>query len=224
MTEPNESIPPIRYSELFKPLSINEPNEFTTRDFEEYKAFLFPEDEYKDKDFPIFHYFSLQGGRAPIESIQATFTGVEGFFHQGAVILDIGSGSGKAVAEMNSQFSSKGVKVIGLDKAYEKEKPIVGDPEMFKSGSWDNMPFEDNTFTGLLSVESFPRYRTRRPESTIKTIKEITRVAKPDAVWRATFSRSFTDEETLIHTMVENGWETFLIPSELVLIARLLKK
>jgi len=245
MTEANEQFPPTGHPNLH-PYSIKEPNEFTGRDFEQYKAFLFLQEEdniqsVEDIERAGFRHFTPRIGEnfdITLEDVKSVFNGVDGFFHRGARILDIGSGSGTAVVEMNRQFSSREVKVIGLDMEYKRERPLNDNPDIFIAGSWANMPFPDNYFTGLLAVQSFGRY-----DHSEKTIKEITRVSKQNAILRIDsitkdidtakalvdaldskdkVDKSSTREEEFIHKMIENGWELYFHPR--LTVAKLIEK
>lgn len=78
---------------------------------------------------------------------------------------------------------------------------------IYIAGDWQHLPFADDTFTGLLSYESFPRHLTT---GVVETIAEITRVAKQGALWRATVDENFFENEELFRkTMLEKGWEIF---------------
>lgn len=225
----------------FRPVSITECS-WSTRDFEDYKYFLFPDADadYQPKNIQEvyvggFKYFK-QGieqdtdklPEVSDENIRSVFGGTDGFFHPNAVILDLGSGSGKATIEMVEKFSSQGVQVTGLDIAYTTDKPITHGHDIFVAGSWVDIPLTNNTFTGILSCESFPRHAwfdsTEEGHlKNVKTIKEITRVARPEAIWRATLtSMSDLPKQALIPMMLENGWEVYIVPS--LMIARLQNK
>lgn len=165
------------------------------------------------------------------KEIYREYGGQRSFFKKGATILDLGSGGGKATAEYSLQ--RKGVNIIGLDTVYKEKNPIYPSEGMYTGGDWKRLPFKDDTFTGILACESYPRGMGSNPDSITKTFREITRASKEGAVWRATTrvpdsmlrgGAEIGEEErrTLVNALTYNGWEAYIDKG--ILIARLEKK
>ena len=103
---------------------------------------------------------------------------------QDAALLDIGCGGGATLARL-SAFSPNGM-IYGLDysetsvaKSAEYNRALVDAGRMRISlGSVDAMPFEDDSFDGITTVESF--YFWPDPK---ENLKEVRRVLKPNGVF-----------------------------------------
>lgn len=222
----------------FRQASIRE-HPWTTRSFEDYTNFLFPDEGYRPKKYrgvrklgfqyfgPSISDFDPVPTAPPLEDgIREVFTGVEGFFSPDAVILDLGSGSGKATNGIAERFKLRGVEIIGLDIEYRSDRPFEGEGE-FVAGSWESLPFKDDTFIRVLGCETFPRHmwphdRPNMNKRNINTFSEITRVAKKGAIWRSTHIAESPQKVLIISTMISYGWEIYFHP--LLMIARLTKK
>ena len=219
-----------------------------SRGFREYSLLLFPEDSpqiiaghvlnrlSKKEPQPPFSHFVVREEQTAQEvlsltEVKAKLGGKKGFFTSGSKILDIGSGAGKAVKELGEHYRK--VEIVGLDPLYKTETPISKEG-LYVAGRWYALPFKKNTFDGILTCESFPRHAPNdisSPEYT-STIKEITRVSKPNAIWRSTlfptfydaFQPGYTEAKRLglVNIMLENGWEVYI--NERVMIAKLANK
>ena len=204
--------------------------EWARRDFTDYRASLFPDEGAQaiGVDELAAAGFTYSGPGMTNEGVAATFAGLDGFFQPGAAILDIGSGSGRAVNEMIAQYAPRGVSITGLDSSYFADAPETAHPEAFVPGSWEKMPLPDNAYSGLLSSESFPTHSwpdtsDEGHEKNEQTVAEITRVAKPGAVWRATVGGfQGLPRQRLRDMLVASGWEVYYFPG--LMVARLLSR
>lgn len=183
-----------------------------------------------------------------LEEIGKIFGGREEFFKPGSVILDIGSGNGTAADDLSKEFTA--CKFNTVDITYPKKSPRTKTNRRTNlahvRASWVNIPFVNSTFDRLISTEAFPRYpfsggniyhtTEQNLEHVLNTFKEISRVAKPGALWRGSYSdqakvgEAVVDSKFIVEQLIENGWEVYIIPlSEnsgggYVFIARLVNK
>ncbi len=141
------------------------------------------------------------------------FGGLDHFFAEHSRILDLGSGKGLAVHEINEQLQERDITCIGIDDRYFNEKPR--DKNLI-AGDFAQLPFEDESFNRMLSVESFPCWLPKE-EKTIDTyIEEMTRISQVGTIWRGTLPKYYEDDiisfstETIVRKIVENGWEVLV--------------
>ncbi len=159
------------------------------------------------KDNTIAYEWDLRGSEI--------FGGKEGFFSDNSTILDLGSGKALAVEQINQLYASRNVKCLGVDYRYVKDQPQRSGEVV--AGLFDNLPFADNAFNRILSVESFPSWLPSDERTIGRYIEEITRICKPAAIWRGTMpTYDLPDEkifpaDIIISRIVENGWEFVLI-------------
>lgn len=153
------------------------------------------------------------------ESVQFTwdwkedeiFGGFDNFFSNDASALDLGSGKGVALKEINEQFKDRNVKCVGIDYRYI-QKPQQNSKKLV-AGDFENLPFKDNSFNRILSVESFPCWLPNKEKAIDQYVSEITRVSQIGTIWRGTLpSYDIGDEikfptDVVIGKFVENGWE-----------------
>lgn len=142
------------------------------------------------------------------------FGGSENFFAPGSLILDLGSGTGKAVQDINKRYGSRGVRCFGVDYRYSQKRPHT--VANLVAGDFANLPFGENEFDRVLAVESFPCWLPDEEVSIDQYFKEITRVSMLGSVWRGTLPTYSEPEEVIFPTdrivrkFVENGWEVFV--------------
>lgn len=141
------------------------------------------------------------------------FGGIKGFFISDSNVLDLGSGSGKAVKEINNEFKTKNIKCVGIDHRYFEKKP--DDAENLFAGDFENLPFDDESFDRILSVESFPCWLPNDEKLIDRYIEEITRVSKLGTIWRGTFATYDFEDKVIFSTdqimekFTKSGWEVF---------------
>jgi len=139
------------------------------------------------------------------------FGGLDNFFANDSIVLDLGSGKGIAANEINKQFADRQVKCVGVDYRYSQEQPQNG--KNLVAGDFTNLPFEDKSFDRILSVESFPRWLPNEEQTIDRYIEEITRVSKDGTIWRGTLPKYYEYDtikfptDSIIKKFVENGWE-----------------
>lgn len=142
---------------------------------------------------------------------QTIFGGLDNFFIENASILDLGSGHGQVVQEINQRYSSKHVSCIGLDYRYHYDRPAV--TRNLVGGEFEKLPFPDKSFNRLLSVESFPAWLPKDKNLITSYFDEITRVSKQGTIWRGTlptydeFEKPFISSEELVLEFTKRGWE-----------------
>lgn len=227
---------------VYEPYSINKlPN--TTRSSKNYIATLFPDDLTGNKTINsllkfsrnhIFgnklEYFGLKGDGewetrlVTWDDVNKNLGGQRCFFQEGARILDLGSGSGKAISEWTKRYLSSDVRVVGLDFVYRREAPMTPHEGRYIAGVWQRLPFADNSFSGILSLESFPRYAELdlNSENNQMIFSEITRVSKKGAIWRATMLPDdwvriapdvmLVQQVAIKNNLLKNGWEVYMHP------------
>lgn len=103
------------------------------------------------------------------------------------LLLDIGAGTG-----ISTQPFQKQVKCIALDPSKEMLSYFKGKKVVAKA---ENLPFKDNTFDTIISVTSLHHSNLK------KAIKEINRVAKPNAQIAITIlkkSKKLKEAKTLL--------------------------
>nr|OGC91242.1 MAG: hypothetical protein A2V48_02265 [Candidatus Amesbacteria bacterium RBG_19FT_COMBO_48_16] len=158
----------------------------------------------------------------------------KGMFFPGSRVLDLGNGAGRAKHQY--QRLHRRSTVIGIDLHNSEQYPAYPHEPNFVGAGWSKLPFADNSFTGILACETFPRH-VGTFNGLVSTVNEITRISKPGAIYRAT--TSFNDQittdtdadnnETQVHTriaviqeLVSRGWEVFA--THRLIISRLLNK
>lgn len=231
----------------FPPSKLDRLDE-TTREQIEYSALLFPDDFTGNRFLNWFlrrvpeirhgERFNYSDGiKTSVVSMDELVRLVGGkreFFKPGNKILDVGSGAGLAVYQMAKSYEKKNIDIIGVDYAYGEGRPISTEFGSYVAGIWRQLPFAPNSFDGILCCESFPRHAQLNlgSEHNKNIVGEITRVAKPGAIWRATlfpdsydnYNHENTEQERkiLAKNTIDNGWEVFLHPR--LMIARLKDK
>lgn len=154
------------------------------------------------------------------------FGGFDNFFSNDSIILDLGSGKGIATEEINTQFKDKNIKCFGVDQRYSQNQPQPN--KNLIACNFANLPFENNSFDRILSIESFPCWLPNEEQTIDKYIEEITRVSKIGTIWRGTLPTYEMEDiikfstESLINKFVENGWE--VVVSGTLFIAKLIFK
>lgn len=138
------------------------------------------------------------------------FGGRDNFFADNSTVLDLGSGRGIAVNEINEQFVDRQIKCVGADYRYLQEQQAV---KNLVACDFANLPFKDESFNRVLSVESFPCWLPVEEQTIDKYIEEITRISKIGTIWRGTLPK-YNEYDTIkfptdsiIRKFVENGWE-----------------
>jgi ubiquinone/menaquinone biosynthesis C-methylase UbiE len=107
----------------------------------------------------------------------------------GAKVLDIGSGTG----HLAHFFYKNGFEVIGLEPSENmlnyarKNFPEI----QFVEGISSTLPFEDNSFDLIISIEVM---RYLHPDDVLKTYKEALRVLKKDGYFFATHVNTFSSD------------------------------
>jgi len=141
------------------------------------------------------------------------FGGLNNFFLENAQMLDLGSGKGIAVNEINEQFKERGIECTGVDYRYAHEQQTA---KNLVAGDFANLPFKDESFNRILSVESFPCWLPNEEQTIDKYIEEITRISQIGTIWRGTLPK-YDEYDTIkfptdviIRKFVENGWEVFV--------------
>lgn len=139
------------------------------------------------------------------------FGGLENFFTKNTRILDLGSGKGIAKDEINERFKERGVRCVGVDYRYSREQEHK--VKNLVASDFVNLPFKDESFDRILSVESFPCWLPDEEQTIDKYIEEITRVSKTGTIWRGTLPK-YDEYDTIkfptdviIRKFVESGWE-----------------
>ncbi len=208
----------------------------TNRSFGIYRVMLFPESyagnkvkkflmekrylwpEYEGFSWSSFDHYEKKGDELltlssfNLKQLNKQFGGEKEFFKPGSIILDIGSGVGGAVEDISKHYPK--VKTVGLDLRYGKEK-AAGRRGVHIKGSWEALPFADNSFNRILAYESFPAWGFQKSSSfsqDIKTIKEATRVSQSGTIWRSTIaagSKIAGSREAILSGMIENGWDVY---------------
>jgi SAM-dependent methyltransferase len=224
----------------------------------EYDLFLFPENpieglgivgraigdlsrELKGWGEPQYRHYVLEAkdvGDFSVVSgseVNKMYGAQKGMFKDRAVILDLGSGAGKAKHEY--QWWHPKNMVIGLDPYNGSENPGYPGEQNFIAGMMEKLPFKNDTFDGILACETFPRHVNEQDELEL-IIREITRVCKEGAIFRGTHiygstlsvkgedgfmhSTEVNKMEVVIPAFVNNGWE--ITHTNTQITARLVKK
>lgn len=214
-----------------KLITTNYPLDFLrNRGFFDYKLRLFSEGYGWDRNCT---YHNLNGERVVSTRSKDMFGGIEEFFRSGSNILELGSGGGRAIKEMSENYSD--VSLVGFDMRYGQYYPIDKAKKVnYLAGRWQKMPFGDNSFDRVISVESFPvhygsgRSRDLSLEDAIDiTFKEITRISRQGGLWRGTpaMGTKLAGKpigEYMVNKFLENGWEIYVFSA--CFVAKLVKK
>ena len=118
-----------------------------------------------------------------------------------------------AVNEINEHFKERGITCTGVDYRYSYEQQTS---KNLVAGDFANLPFKDESFNRILSVESFPCWLPNKEETINKYIEEITRISQIGTIWKGTLPK-YDEHDTIkfptdviIRKFVENGWEVFV--------------
>lgn len=158
----------------------------------------------------------------------AIFGGYNGFFQDNVKVLDVGSGYGQVVQQINKEFKDKQITAIGVDYRYHHDRPENADKLI--AGNVANLPFQSNSFNRLLSVESFPAWYPKNREQVSKYFQEITRVSQPGAIWRGTmptyddFETPYLSNDEFADIFTQNGWELVIDRGSIAFMAKLVAK
>jgi SAM-dependent methyltransferase len=120
----------------------------------------------------------------------------ENYLKDGATILDLGCGGGRNAHHL----AQKGYQVYGVDIAAEavefcrKRFARYDLPGTFEQGTFDQIPFPDNYFAGVICIAVLDHATL---ESAQAALAEIRRVLMPNGVILLTFDPPDTDEEIL---------------------------
>lgn len=139
------------------------------------------------------------------------FGGYDNFFTDNSQVLDLGSGHGQVVQEINQKYSTNGIKCVGVDYRYMHDKPE--NTSNLVAGDFKNLPFADQSFDRLLSIESFPAWMPKDRDLIGTYFDEITRVSKQGTIWRGTlptyddYETPFMSNEQLAKEFTKRGWE-----------------
>ena len=141
---------------------------------------------------------------------------------KGAYLADLGCGDGYGSIKLNQA----GYRVIGIDlsremieKAKTKER---NEHVSFKQGDLTNLPFSNETFSGLMAINSIEW--TEQPLIALNEMKRVLKtghllcigILGPTAAPRSNSYRRLYGEEVICNTMMpwefeqlatENGWE-----------------
>ncbi len=181
----------------------------------------------------VKYEWDLEGGEP--------FGGITGFFSENTKILDLGSGKGIAKDQINEKYSGLGVKCVSLDfryllQGYDNDKHPFYEMEIPQNsadsvaGEFGNLPFADNTFDRMLSVETFPAWLPKDSADFERYFREVTRVCQKGTIWRGT-SPTFEDllpngytNFSLQNAFCKNGWEVIIPNARGYFAAHLVKK
>lgn len=150
------------------------------------------------------------------------FGGYGGFFSNGASILDLGSGHGQVVQEINQKYGDKDVKCFGVDHRYSHDVPQI--TTSLVTGDFRGLPFADNSFDRMLAVESFPAWLPKNRDLIQRYFQEI-----KGAIWRGTlptydeYNTPTISDYELTKYFCDNGWE-LVVNNGIAFIARLVDK
>lgn len=224
----------------------NKYNSFQARGAQKYKMSLFPETPIgmKIPDFALrvlpnklklihgkFVYFpQSQTGPEVISfhQLKNRMGGQEQFFRKSEHVLDIGAEAGVAVAQLKAEHPE--ISFVGLDYGYGVEmNPAFKDYGHYVGGDWNHLPFKDNSFTRILSVESFPKHAEWIWDNG-NTFKDITRVSAEGTIWRGTHVGLYNNESVqnndwvseMVRNMTVNGWDVCV--SNRIFVAKLINK
>jgi ubiquinone/menaquinone biosynthesis C-methylase UbiE len=120
----------------------------------------------------------------------------DNYLEEGVSVLDLGCGGGR-----NAHYlAQRGYRVYGVDisaaavEFCQKRFARFTFPGTFKQGTFNQIPFPDNYFTGIICIAALDHVTL---ETAQVSIIEIRRVLTPDGVMLLTFDPPHTDEDIL---------------------------
>lgn len=131
--------------------------------------------------------------------------GLQDFFQPGTSLLDIGCGGGAAAVGFAKDNPEMTIKAV--DHAFGNEIPMRRTRLknlQFESVDWNDLPYEDGSFDRILSDEGIGRYGY--PE---KSAQEVTRIARPGALFRGTIGKQIFGRKGFHESLVERGWDIY---------------
>lgn len=166
---------------------------------------------------------------ATLSQINKRLGGQDNFFKEGSRVLDIGAGAGVAVAGLKMQYPN--ISFTALEKGYNQNiEPAYKEYGDYVGGDWNNLPFKENSFNRILSVESFPKHAEWIWDFE-RTFRDVTKVSSPGTIWRGThFGTNYDDNRPMdsdwvtemLRNMTVNGWDVYV--SKRIFIAQLAEK
>lgn len=222
---------------------------YRSRVANQYKLGLFPDTPtgYSLPDFAIhllrgkelqrvhgqFVFFNHKEGLdnphlASLKEVKKSTGGQKVFFNDGEKVLDIGAGAAVALAQLSAEHPKVGF--VALEKGYSKNiEPAFKEYGNYVGGDWNFLPFKDDSFTRIMSVESFPKHAEWIWDFK-QTFRDITRISKAGTIWRGThlgLRNKETAQESewiseMLQSMTTNGWDVFV--SNRIFVAKLISK
>lgn len=230
-----------RTTKVFESFKGGEGLEFFNRNLEIYRQLAFVDDSDRSLSTRIRNFLGLRI-QDPSPSLnlhsfvddgkfiqekndpkQRIFGGLKDFFEKGTHLVDIGGGGGMAAAEISLKYPH--LKVVCIDLRFGIQLPpgrlLPGQRASYVAAAWASIPFADNSFDRILTVESFlafPFSLAKSKENVLQAVREITRVATDRAIWRG----SYGEQGFLPKMLAHEGWDVYLVPPY-SLVARLSK-
>lgn len=126
----------------------------------------------------------------------ALFNFCDNYLMKGVSVLDLGCGGGR-----NAHYlAQRGYRVYGVDisaaavEFCQKRFARFNLPGTFKQGTFNQIPFPDNYFAGVMCIAALDHVTL---ETARASIIEIRRVLVPDGLILLTFDPPHTDEDIL---------------------------
>ncbi len=189
--------------------NVTEALKKANENYEEYDAWV-PDSLSRDREMQLLTP-GEEVREAVVESGDQIFGGLEDFFAEGRVVLDLGTGEGIGIREISRYFFPESV-LVGVDVGYDRQvKPNLNKKGVqFSKEDWDVLAtIPDNSVDSLMSVAGAFLHGKAAP-----VVQAVTRVAKEGTVLRVDQIGVADRHGLYVDELVKNGWTVYHNGSE----------
>lgn len=162
------------------------------------------------KEFQYWHtpadtVFDPDANHTELVSRNTPLFGIREFFKPNTTLMDLGCGGGSAALGMAR--ANRRTQILAVDYELGKEIPFPKHNEknlQFRQEDWRHFTLGDNTVNAFLSDMGIGKYG-----NIDSAVAELTRIAKPGAIFRGTRSRGVIGVPDIEDRMASLGWNVW---------------
>lgn len=202
--------------------------EIWNRNWDEYKAHLFPEDpgiisrfsflklhahQQMWKNPQYWHvpagtqYDSTYTRKKEIITSQGPIIGLHDFFKPNTTVINPGCGEGVAAMGMAKDY--KHTEILAVDYEFGHAVPLPTHSLSnltYQNQDWRNFSLPEDSIDAIVSDQGIGLYG-----NTQEVVKEMTRIAKVGAVYRGTATRAMMGIPNFSDRLAEAGWDVWIL-------------